>query len=161
MPTLDHLTKRPRPPTQLWSQAHCRIFGLRRRSKKAFRESGYSVVLRCHRHFAVADAWGQRGEKIGKSQASRKCCGPTRSLIDASRAVALVWCLGGFRESEEAKRRLDSPNGAKRGPLAPKVPMTKAALLDSARLIRQDVLCFSFGLRVDPWGGHAQLQCLW
>jgi hypothetical protein len=42
---LDHWTERQNA-TQLWSLAHRRIFGLRRRSEIS-RESGYSVMLRC------------------------------------------------------------------------------------------------------------------
>lgn len=68
--------------------------------RSLFRECGYTCTCRLavHRHFAVADEWRWRGEKINGSQASRNCYGPTRSLIDASRVVALVRCFGGFRE---------------------------------------------------------------
>ena len=88
--------------------------------QKRSRESGYAVLLRCHRHFSVADAWGQRGEKIGVSQASRKCYGPTRSLIDASRAVALVWCLGGFRERVRGQAPFGQPKRCEAGPFSAK-----------------------------------------
>ncbi|KAH0356921.1 hypothetical protein KCU81_g875, partial [Aureobasidium melanogenum] len=97
--------------------------------QKSFRECGYTYRFAVHRHFAVADAWGWRGEKINGSQASRNCYGPTHSLIDASRAVALVRCFGGFRE-RGTRRRLDE---------RPK----------RARLIRQDVPSLS-PLCVDP-----------
>lgn len=99
----------------------------------------------------MADAWGWRGEKINGSQASRNCCGLTHSLIDASRAVALVRCFGGFRERGTRRRLNEQPKRYEAGPLAPKLLMTKVALssLDSARLIRQDVPSLS-PLCVDP-----------
>lgn len=88
--------------------------------QKCFRESGYSCRFAVHRHFAVADAWGQRGEKINGSQASRNCYGPTHSLIDASRAVALVRCFGGFRERETRRRLNEQPKRYKAGPVSAK-----------------------------------------
>lgn len=136
-PTLDltschpPIAGRERPrPRRNFDHRHIAGSSGRVEDQKRSRESGYAVLLRCHRHFTVADAWGQRGGKIGVSQASRKCYGPTRSLIDASRAVALVWCFGWLSQvsSQAPFERIDSPNGAKRGHLAPKSLMTKVAL---------------------------------
>ncbi|KAG9967019.1 hypothetical protein KCU61_g815, partial [Aureobasidium melanogenum] len=104
--------------------------------QKSFRECGYTCRFVVHRHFAVADAWGRRGEKINRSQASRNCCGLTHSLIDASRAVALA----PFAPAAQTVRS---------GAISAKASDDESCTFDSARLIRQDVPSLS-PLCVDP-----------